>query len=57
LLDCVDDLGRHACVNVPFVSCGMVDGRHRESIPFALFRGRAKLELVAVPFRSSVRFP
>jgi hypothetical protein len=56
LLDCVDDLGRHACVNVPFVGCGTVRSRHRETDPFALFRGSARLHPVAVPIRSSVRF-
>ena len=25
LLDCVDDLVRHACVDVRFVGCGIVD--------------------------------
>src|ERR1700722_5758479 len=34
MLDCVDDLGRHARVNVPFVGCGNVRSRHRESTPF-----------------------
>src|SRR5262249_39258384 len=30
LFNCVDDLVRRACVNVPLTSCGMVDVRHRE---------------------------
>jgi hypothetical protein len=42
LLDCSYYLGRYVRVNVPFVSCGIVDVRHRETHPFALFRGRAK---------------
>src|ERR1700678_1196922 len=31
LFDCIDDLGRHARVNVPFVGCGSVSSRHRET--------------------------
>jgi hypothetical protein len=54
LLDCVDDLGRHARVNVPFVGRGMVDVGHRE-----MYLSRclgARRQSVAVPIRSNVRF-
>src|ERR1035438_5490954 len=56
LFDCVDDLGRDARVYVLF-RCGILVCRHRSSNPALVFRGRARLRSVAVPFLSSVRFP
>src|SRR5437762_14309206 len=44
--DCVDDLERDTFVHVLFL-CGILVGRHRETIPFAVFRNRQVLLALA----------